>query len=141
MTTTAEQLNRGWNAQPNTPNPVIEIDGSDLRLSFRVNAFQFPDYDENDVLQLHFGGCWRYRLGPTNDEGWYRGQCRFGQSIPWGEFYEVSGDLLADEASDWIELGPPTPGSRHFLYYLRDETFECDAESWTLSKIPNAIEQ
>ena len=137
MTTTIKQLNDGWNAEPNAPDPAVEIDGSELRLSFLANAFQFPDYDEEDVLRLRFRGCWRYRLGPTNDEGWYTGQCRFGQSIPWGEFYELSGALLADKVSDWTELGSPTASSRHFLFYLRDETFECDAESWDLAKVPN----
>ena len=138
MTTTFTKLNDGWNAEPNAPEPVVEIDGSELRLSFLANAFQFAAYDEDDVLQLSFRGCWRYRLGPTNDEGWYMGQCRFSQSIPWGEFYELSGDLLAGKASDWTDFGSPSANSRHFLFYFRDETFECDAESWEFFNAGNS---
>jgi hypothetical protein len=51
----------------------------------------------------------RYRLGNTNDEGWYRGQCRFSKLAPaWGEFYEVEGDPLMDKApDDWVQLSAP----------------------------------
>ncbi len=132
MNTTYIQLNDGWNAEPNAPDTRIEVYGSELRLSFLANAFQFPEYGEDDVLQIRFRGCWRYRLGSTNDEGWYMGQCRFGKSIPWGEFYEVAGNLRVDETEDWTILETEGPSSRHFLFYFRSQTFECDADSWEL---------
>jgi len=83
---------------------------------------------------LVFAGCWRYRLGSPNDEGWYRHGDRFGRLAPgWGQFYEVEGELLAAQVPDWTLLGEPPPGrSRHFLFYLRDETFECDARDWRI---------
>jgi hypothetical protein len=83
---------------------------------------------------LIFEGCWRYRLGRTNDEGWYLGQCRFSRLAPeWGEFYEVSGDLLDASVKDWVRLSaPPSDPTRHFLFYLRDSTFECDAVAYRL---------
>jgi hypothetical protein len=67
-----------------------------------------------------------------NDEGWYLGQCRFSKIAPaWGEFYEVDGDLkLESVPNDWIVVGPESrTTAKHFLFYLRDQTFECDAES------------
>src|SRR5690348_16674343 len=98
------------------------------------DPYQFPKFHNDDIGVLRFSRCTRYRLGPTNDEGWYLGQCRFGKVAPrWGEFYEVTGDLhLEEDPSDWIEIGPHESNSRHFLFYLRDETFECDAADWTL---------
>jgi len=135
MKTTYTQLNDGWNAAPNAPHPRIDVNGSLLKLFFRANAYQFPEFDREDVLQLRFRNCWRYRLGSTNDEGWYLGQCRFGKSIPWGEFYEVSGNLRIDETSDWVLLGCAGASTKHFLFYFRDGTFECDADSWELLKI------
>ena len=63
------------------------------------------------------------------------GQCRFGQSIPWGEFYEVSGDLRVNEVNDWVEVGPKNECSKHYLFYFRDDTFECDANAWDLLKV------
>jgi hypothetical protein len=74
-------------------------------------------------------------LGATNDEGWYRGQCRFSRLAPsWGEFYEVAGDLLLSKCpNDWRYVSQePGRALRHFLFYLRDETFECDARAYAL---------
>jgi hypothetical protein len=98
-----------------------------------MNPFQLPEFSPQDVGQLRFVSCRRYRLGSTNDEGWYRGQCRFsGLARSWGEFYEIAGDLRLSECpQDWIEVGPGPDNPRHFLFYFRDQTFECDAVGWS----------
>lgn len=126
-------LNNGWNAEPNAPAPVVRMIGQDVELSFFVNAFIFDDVEEEDVGRLLFTRCSRYRLGPTNDEGWSRGQCRYTGIAPaWGAFYELRGeDPLRDVPSDWHRLAEDARGARHFLFYLRDETFECMARDWT----------
>ena len=128
------KLNFGWNAEPNAPEPKVTVQGSDVWLDFLVNPFQFREFSEDETLRLCFRNVVRWRLGETNDEGWYRGQCRFSEDAPaWGEFYEVKGDLKLEAAPDWVELRPPGEhGTRHFLFYLRDETFECTAEDWAL---------
>jgi hypothetical protein len=102
-------------------------------VKFLMNPFQFPQFDPDDEGRLRFVSCQRYRLGATNDEGWYRGQCRFSKVAPsWGEFYEVGGDLRLAECPDhWIEVGPAPASPRHFLFYFRDQTFECDAADWS----------
>ncbi len=151
MTTTFTKLNENWNAEPTGQEPRISSKGSDLLFEFLLNDLMFPRYKTAEKGILRFSNCWRYRLGQTNDEGWYRGQCRFSRLAPeWGEFYEVQGDLLLDAkpnpeafrvrgiqlspfSLDWIILGQPPPGSRHFLFYLRDQTFECDALAWHFS--------
>jgi len=132
--TTFRQLNAGWNAEPNAPDPRVVIDGRDVVVSFGLNPFVFPDFTTEDVGRLRFYSCSRYRLGSTNDEGWYRGQCRFSKIAPsWGEFYEVSGDLRLSECpADWVEAGATSASLRHFLFYIRGETFECDASDWSL---------
>lgn len=128
------QLNADWNAEPNAPEPSVEIVGGDVVVSFRMNSFAFPDFTLNDLGRLRFHSCNRYSFGVANDEAWYRGQCRFSDAAPhWGEFYEVSGDLrLAECAADWIDVGAASEGLRHFLFYFRDATFECDAMAWSL---------
>jgi hypothetical protein len=133
--TAFSKLNDGWNAEPNAPHPQVWVDGVDLVLSFEMNPWQFPEYNEGDTGALRFRRCSRYRLGSTNDEGWYRGQCRFSGIAPeWGEFYEVKGDLrLLECPKDWVQVGPSSSQSRHFLFYFRSDTFECDAEDWSLS--------
>ena len=130
--TTFRQLNDGWNAEPNAPEQKVAVDGRDVVVSFLMNPFQFPQFSAEDVGRLRFTSCRRYRLGSTNDEGWFRGQCRFSKISPrWGEFYEVTGDLrLAECPDDWIDLHHSDEPTRHFLFYFRDETFECDATDW-----------
>lgn len=139
MSTHFEKLNADWNAEPNAPSPRIAVEGRSVVLRFVVNSQRYPRFSEDQEARLIFSECWRYRLGGSNDEGWYRGQCRFSKLAPaWGEFYEVRGDLLLDHGQlDW-QAGPssPHPGIRHFLFYLRDETFECDADTWKFEVLP-----
>jgi hypothetical protein len=150
MATSFSKLNEGWNADPNSPMPHASVEGKDLLLGFLLNDLMFSDYKNAESGLLRFRDCWRYRIGPPNDEGWYRGQCRFSRLAPaWGEFYEVHGDLLLDAVPeneafyipsrniqlgacplDWIIIGRQESFSRHFLFYFRDETFECDASDW-----------
>ena len=133
MGTDFTKLNVDWNAEPNAPYPVVSVDGKTVTLEFYANPWQFPRFADGQRLRLVFANARRYRLGSTNDEGWYMGQCRFSKVAPgWGEFYEVTGDVKAADVDDWsiIDLGQ-TPG-RHFLFYLRDETFECEADDWQL---------
>ena len=67
-----------------------------------------------------------------------RGQCRFGATPrEWGDFYEVRGDLLVASEDDWQILNEPVADSRHFLFYLRDDTFECDADDWSFELASN----
>lgn len=130
MNVSFEKLNHGWNAEPNAPNPRFNVHGEDLLLTFVVNPFIYHDFAEEDVGILRFTRCEQYRLGPTNDEGWYRGQCRFSKLAPkWGDFYEVKGDSsLLEEPIDWRVLKARSGNARHFLFYFRDNTFECVAE-------------
>lgn len=125
-----EWLNDDWGAEVGTPEVKVEITGDNLNLSFYANHFIYKNYKENDRIVLTFKGVKKYRLGSTNDEGWYRGQCRFSSIAPqWGEFYEIFGDTLMEKSPhDWIDLNFGK-GSRHFLFYFHDNTFECQAET------------
>lgn len=132
-----QRLNSGWNAEPNAPDPQTEWHGNSLRLRFLLNAFQFPEFDEDDRGEIVFADCSRFRIGKLNDEGWYRGQGRFGRDgHRWGEFYEVFEGLeLATSPDDWIIRSPDSSELLHFLFYFRDQDFECLARRWTLNVI------
>jgi hypothetical protein len=123
------RLNEGWNAEPNAPNPAVEVQGHDIILRFLVNPFQSPEFRRGEFGILRFVKCSRYRLGAPNDEGWYLGQRRFSKIAPrWGEFYLVQGnDELLQAPDDWRFVAPTGCTTRHFLFYFRDDTFECDA--------------
>jgi hypothetical protein len=69
MATQFRQLNDGWNAEPNAPDPGVQVDGSDFVLTFLANPFQYPRFTEEQRLRLRFAGGRKYRLGPTNDGG------------------------------------------------------------------------
>ncbi len=130
------RLNEGWNAEPNSPEPSVLVSGPDVSVTFYVNTFQFPEFSEGTKATLRFKNCQRFRDGPTNDEGWYMGHCRFSRLAPaWGEFYAVSGDsALLSAPSDWVVNAdaPNTGLATHYLFYFKDETFECLADDWTL---------
>jgi hypothetical protein len=133
------KLNEGWNAEPNAPEPVVEVSGSDTLLRFLLNPFIFPQFAPEDRGILRFRRFSRYRFGATNDEGWYRGQCRYSATAPkWGEFYELSGtDSRLDEPKDWKTAKQASGASRHFLFYFRDATFECIAADWIMEPTPH----
>jgi hypothetical protein len=125
------RLSADWNAEPNAPEPLVQRQGSDVRLEFFLNAFAYPAFREGEKGALWFGNVSKFRLGATNDEGWFRGQCRYSKTAPeWGEFYELVGDdPLAEEPTDWQACSGV--GQRHFLFYLCDNTFEAFADEWT----------
>lgn len=136
MSVTFEQINSGWNAEPNAPDPNVEIADGDVVLAFYLNAFLFSEFEEEELGILRFVNCERYRLGSTNDEGWYCGQCRFSKFAPkWGEFYLVSGDKnLLDAPCDWKILESKSESPKHYLFYFRDNTFECTADKCILER-------
>ena len=79
------KLNEGWNAEPNAPYPSVKVVDTDVLLQFLLNPFRFTQFDPEDRGTLRFSTCSRYRLGATNDEGWYLGQCRYSSIAPaWG---------------------------------------------------------
>ena len=136
------KLNEGWNAEPNAPSPVVDVDGRDLLLRFYLNPFAYPGFVEADSGILRFKDFSSYRLGSTNDEGWYRGQCRYSKLAPeWGELYQICGDdPLRRLPSDWQRFREEVQSSGHFLFYFRDETFECIADNWEFESVPeNAL--
>lgn len=123
------QLNDDWNAEPNAPQP---------RGSWHNGVYELDFYlAENLVEPLEakgrviFTACAAWRWEMTNDHGWYAGQGLYARQSPtWGEFYEVLGD--DPEISDRSWEGDLEEGraKRHFVFYFRDNAFECFADDW-----------
>lgn len=129
-------LNIGWNANPNAPNPQAAPDGDDLVLGFGLNYFAYENFAAGEKGYIRFQSCTRYRFNSVNDEGWYQGQCRFSKLAPkWGEFYEVIGDFEDQKpVVEWISHATASVHQRNFLFYFRDNTFECSAGDWSIEK-------
>lgn len=130
-----KRLNDDWNAEPNAPHEEVTVSGTTVRLTFFLNPWAYMA-EEDERGYLTFEQCSLWRLGTTNDEGWYAGQCRYGKAAPaWGEFYELLGEGDQRPApTGWHVLAPWTPERRHFLFYLRDNTFECFAAEWRFER-------
>ncbi len=132
---TFKHLNIDWNAEPNAPEPEVTVRETGVQLTFLLNPWAYEAYEGQEGC-LIFEHCSMWRLGATNDHGWYAGQCRYSKTAPkWGEFYELLGnDELQPLPTDWQILSQPTSQDRHFLFYLRDETFECFASDWMFKR-------
>jgi hypothetical protein len=130
------KLNKKWNAEPNAPEEKVTVIGSDIVLEFTVNPWSYEGFEEEERARIIFMGGSKYRLGPTNDEGWYQGQCRFGKLAPkWGEFYLVKGSSSSvSGATDWVAISKERT-ENHYLFYLRDCTFECSANNYEFQRI------
>ena len=71
-----------------------------------------------------------------NDEGYYRGQYRFKPSIlPWGEFYRLDTNWKIDFPDNSITLIkiPNEKKQKHYIFFFKDNTFECVAEGYQLT--------
>lgn len=134
-TPTFVKLNDSWNAEPNDPGEKVTIEGDTVTLTFVLNPWAYVA-GEGQRGHLTFAASKRWRLGPTNDESWFRGRCRYSKIAPaWGEFYEIIGpDSAIDQPEDWVEIHSNNAGQRHFLFYLRDNTFECIARDWSFEE-------
>jgi len=134
------KLNTTFDAEPNGPQPRVKVCGTSITVQFFLNSYIRDDIEEDDEAELTFHDTLMYRLGPTNDEGFYKGQCRFSATgIKWGEFYELAGsNWQRSFPTDRIVTGPALlekPDLKHYLYYFRDETFECIAKGYEFQRL------
>ena len=85
--------------------------------------------------KLIFNNCYMYRLGSPNDHGFYLNQFRYGpNNIEWGEFYELSdSNWRKDFPLDKVVVDDNLKDNKrlkHYLFFFRDNTFECIAENY-----------
>lgn len=129
-----EQLNIGWNADPNAPEPDITVHGTDVMLEFYLNAFAYEGFSEGDKAKITFHDCYLYRDGSPNDEGFYLyNQSRYKKyGIEWGEFYLVHHSDWRENFPDPIRVGTFHDHLQHYLFYFREQTVECIASSFRM---------
>lgn len=134
---TFEQLNIDWNAEPNAPEVNIEVHKYDVILEFYLNAFKYEQFSEEDRARITFHNCYQYRYGLPNDEGFYvYNQSRFKKyGVKWGEFYLAHGTNWKEEFPDPIVVDGQAGKMKHYIFYFRDGTFECIAESYDIEFI------
>jgi hypothetical protein len=123
----------------NTGQPVADKEGPDIILSYNSA--------NNDVVaKLKFLDVVTYRIGSPNDHGFYgEGEpgilndsmygVRSFPGLKFGEFYEVQGydwsTGLRGKGCDTLQPLPvQTNDYRHFVFFMRDQTFECICKGW-----------
>lgn len=129
-----EQLNIGWNAEPNAPELNITVNETDVIIEFYLNTFAYEGFLEGNKAKIIFHNCYLYRVGAPNNEGFYNhNQSRYKKyGIEWGEFYLVHNSDWRENFPDPIYVGTFSDNLQHYLFYFRDETFECVASSYSI---------
>ena len=132
-----EKLNINWNADPNSPMPEISKIDDGINIEFYLNSKVYEHIEEEDKGSIEFYNVYKYRLGATNDEGYFNGQFRYkNDQLPWGEFYELKNtDWLKNFPDDEILLNKKLNKKylRHFVFFFKGETFECIASDFSFS--------
>ncbi len=139
---TFQKQNIPFEAEPNIAEPHVEISDDNVTLSFATKN------SANDA-ELIFIETLMYRIGSPNDEGFYG----FGsdprikndtiysrQNFPtleFGNFYQVNGvdwkeNLLGKGTQVLDEKYKEGEGFSHYVFFMKDGTFECVAKSWNV---------
>ncbi|PWD99698.1 hypothetical protein [Marinilabilia rubra] len=131
-----KKLNTNWKAEPNSPRPEIMEEEDGIRLTFDLNSLDFEHIDEGEKGTLEFKDVCKYRLGTTEEE-FHKGQFKnSNDQLPLGEFYELKNSKWEKNfPDDEVLINPSvkTKGLRHFILFLKDETFECIAKDFEFS--------
>lgn len=73
-----------------------------------------------------------------NDEGYYMGQYRYKhEQLPWGEFYLLDRTSENDFPMSAVVLNsnPNWNILNHYIFFLKDDTFECIAENYSFENV------
>ena len=138
----SNRLNITWNADPNAPEVEMTIDSNIVTLEFFLNCLAYKEFKEGDKGRLRFKNCHKYSFNTMNDEGYYLGQYRYKvNELPWGEFYELNTNCKVDFPVEHKVLSNPTNQKElsHYIFFFKDNTFECIAESYEIEFIRDNI--
>jgi hypothetical protein len=134
------QISTDWNADPVSPEIDLKVDGTDLTMDIYLNHDAFDNFTEGDKARIRFKNCSEYSLNTCNDEGYYYRQYRTNPNeLPWGEFYEIKSGLDRNYPEPIVKIQSDNINKRHFIFFFKDETFECHASEFEL-EFYNVIE-
>ncbi len=130
------KISDNWNADPVLPEIELKVIGQNLEMIIFLNYFAFDNFSEGDKAIITFENCSKYSLNTCNDEGYYYGQYRIKpDELPWGEFYEITSGLNKDFPKPVVDLSDDHKEKRHFLFFFKDDTFECLADNYKIEFI------
>lgn len=137
------KLNKNYEADPNIGSPEIEIFENTLSLKFFLNSSKFA-FKEDQKGTIKFINCVMFRVGSPNDEGFFYSKIKDNikndsiwntsdfPEIEWDNFYEVQ-NTPKDHFSRFykIEDYQNLDNLHHYVFFMKEATFECLAESYT----------
>ncbi|PHR46508.1 MAG: hypothetical protein COA32_10210 [Fluviicola sp.] len=127
------KITTDWNADPVSPEIQLKVVVDDLVVEMLVNHFQFDEFIEGDKVKITFKNCSIYSLNTCNDKGYFFGQYRINPNeLPWGEFYEIRSGLDKSLPDPVVQLNNKQNVNRHYIFFFKDETFECLATNYKL---------
>jgi hypothetical protein len=134
-------------ADPNTAEPVVKIVGNDILLTYDLK-----NWSDDEAAIIRFHDVLIYRIGDPNDEGFYGdGEPRIRNDsmyslrrfphLEFWNFYEVVGfdwksGLIGSEVYVIDQDFQRKTDYRHFVFFMKDGTFECVCQSW--EQLPNS---
>jgi hypothetical protein len=131
------RFNDKWNADPNAPEPFLKVNGTNLVLEFFLNFRLDDQFKEGEKGTLVFYNCHKYSFTTMNDEGYLLGKHRYKNAdLPWGNFYLLRTDTEKEFDINAIVVNPKigTRGLLHYIFFFKDNTFECLSEFYSFSK-------
>lgn len=150
MSLSFTKLNNTYSPDPNGARPLINIYEKIVSIRFDLDSINYKQFTREQLGEITFTDCLMFRVGSPNDEGFFidpknpskRNNSRWNYTdfpnLNFHNFYCV-------ENSDWkttfgphaflnkelTEKGHTDADFKHFLFLMKDGTFECIARSYT----------
>lgn len=130
-----KKINHNYESDPNIAEPIVKLHNNELSLYFRLNSFSF-NFQAGQKGCIKFNDCFALRIGAPNDEGfdlntdsfWKREQFL---AIQWNSFYEVIDKPSISYLQKFYKLSERVPpGIHHYVFFMKEATFECLATSF-----------
>lgn len=141
------KLNHGYESDPNSGRPIIEIYNTQVILKFELNHFIYGKFEAGQFGEIMFDDCSMFRVGDPNLDGLYRdpkNPKELRNDTIWNrsDFPDLEAHTFFQvEGSDWQhnfgpaayvnkELSEDDQEFKHFLFIMKDGTFECVARGY-----------
>ena len=127
-----ERLNIDWNAEPNAPEPNLTVENGNVVIKFYLNYFLYEQFSEGDIGKLTFTNCKKFDFNNVNDERYFSGKYRYSENdLPWGDFYKIlTSENDFPKNPEITEINRNVKNLNHYIFFFRDNTFECLAENY-----------
>jgi hypothetical protein len=124
-----KKLNKNWAADLNAPHESIIQNEDGIEVDFLLNSFPYEHIDDGEKGKIAFYDVFAYRNVASIAEEISKRQIPFKvEQIPFGDLFELlDSKWKTDFPEDKIIVDETKKSSklRHFLFFLKDATFEC----------------